>query len=269
MGNIDELNIISLDEVKLTIIKNNENEIGSIEFDKKNKRFKVSNPYLHMGEMENFHVPQIIMEVIDQDRRVLFSGSSNKFNLNSIYNAIHGKNFANGDKLRFYIINNDVERFSLKIFNIKKKKTYIFDKRIICFEIVNNNLKICDEKNLNVENYLVDNYLAKEGYIINGNIDNIFYGKDNKKYFILKNKEDRIIYKSQATNVNWYSIDKENYSGYQVIIKAEEFVVLSNNLEISFYIEYEINGEKKEEAIHLNSTFRDTKTLEIAQNNTK
>lgn len=263
MKNINHLGSIGLDEVKLAIIKNNEKEMGSIKFDKKNKRFKVYNPYLNMRENENFDVPQIIMEVIDQNRKVLVSGSSNKFNLNSIYNAINGKSFANKDKLRFRIIKNDVEKFSIKVFDIKKEKTYIFDEGILCFEILNNNLNICESKNLNVENCFADNYLAKEGYVINGNIADVFFEKDSKKYFILKNKQDKIIYKSQAKNVNWYSIDKKNYSGYQVIIRPDEFIVLSNNLEISFYIEYKVNGKKIEDIIHLNSTFRNTKTLEI------
>ena len=84
-----------------------------------------------------------------------------------------------------------------------------------------------------------DIYWDYSSLVINGNInlDNEMFSKDTPKEIIIKDSKGNIITSSNTVAVNWYSTDKNNYSGYQGIFTKEQLSKLIPNEVYSIYIE--------------------------------
>lgn len=63
-------------------------------------------------------------------------------------------------------------------------------------------------------------YFTNFGYILNGNINlnNNIFNKLASRVLVIKDVKGNIVDKINCASVNWYSGNKENYSGFQGII---------------------------------------------------
>mgnify|MGYP003371235060 CR=1 FL=1 len=70
-----------------------------------------------------------------------------------------------------------------------------------------------------IGNYKVG-YFINNGYVINGNVllNNDIFSKGDTKILVLKNSNGQVIDKVNTAAINWYSLNQNNYSGFQAII---------------------------------------------------
>lgn len=96
-----------------------------------------------------------------------------------------------------------------------------------------------------------DAYFTNYGLVINGNVDSNI-SRVIKKNLIIKNN-NQIVDTIPTVPVNWYSTNKENYSGYQAIITNKTLDKLLMNSKYHIYVEYSDNGKIQEMPIDYNS----------------
>ena len=99
------------------------------------------------------------------------------------------------------------------------------------------------EKTLNVGTYETG-YFTDFGYVLNGNInlDNDIFSKVNTRKLVVKDASGNIVDKVNCVSMNWYSENKDNYSGFQGIITNSVLSKLKAGEEYTFEIEVNYKG---------------------------
>ena len=117
------------------------------------------------------------------------------------------------------------------------------DGQIISINPYNNIIVVYSEKS-NIKSNSEDIYWDYSSLVINGNInlDNEVLNKNSPKEIIIKDSKGNIVASSNTVAVNWYSTDKNNYSGYQGIFTKEQLSKLNPNEIYKVYIE--IDGKE-------------------------
>ena len=88
-------------------------------------------------------------------------------------------------------------------------------------------------------------YFTNYGYVINGNINqnNTIISKSDSKVLLIKNLNNDTVDKINCVPVNWYSNNKNNYSGFQAIITNSQLNSLVAGQKYTFDLEVTSNNK--------------------------
>lgn len=88
-------------------------------------------------------------------------------------------------------------------------------------------------------------YFTDYGYVLNGNLylDNTIFNKSDSKMLVIKDMQGNIVDKVRCASMNWYTNDKDNYSGFQGIFTNSELSKLKAGEQYIFELEINKNGK--------------------------
>ncbi|MGL5633505.1 MAG: hypothetical protein ACRDDL_00270 [Sarcina sp.] len=95
------------------------------------------------------------------------------------------------------------------------------------------------------------NFWEDYGLVINGNLDGVVLPKNVQKELIIEGANGQNIAITGA-NVNWFSQNKDNYSGYQFILTATNLHYLDIGTNFKMFVKFTLNGKVYQTPINLN-----------------
>ncbi|WP_055068985.1 immunoglobulin-like domain-containing protein [Clostridium massiliamazoniense] len=110
-----------------------------------------------------------------------------------------------------------------------------------------------------------DTYWSQQNLVINGNIDGVDIPKSLNKKLVIMNSNNKMIDSINTTAVNWYSNNKNNYSGFQGIVTPSILSTLKSDETYKFYIE--VNGNYIPLTNNIKSPYNKNYVLSINSNN--
>ena len=143
------------------------------------------------------------------------------------------------ESYNIYIEMNGVEMPIINNLTLKSNK-YTIESNKIGDLIIKNNLAKLENEAVYETDYFTD-----YGYVLNGNLylNNTIFNKSDSKILVIKDIQGNIIDKVKCASMNWYSNNKENYSGFQGIFTNSELNKLKTGEKYIFELEINKNGK--------------------------
>ncbi|WP_055069467.1 leucine-rich repeat domain-containing protein [Clostridium massiliamazoniense] len=205
--------------------------------DTKNQGYLKLRKKISLSKLNNNLFKDIEIKYKDFNTNNTNTNSNNNINISGVTSTLSNKYILK--KINNSIVLTGFKSNNGQIINIKPYNNIM---------IIDSDKKTNKKKDVAIKNNIKSNsediYWDYSSLVINGNVnlDNEVVSKDTPKEIIIKDSKGNIITSSNTVAVNWYSTDKNNYSGYQGIFTKEQLSKLNPNKAYSIYIE--IDGKE-------------------------